>query len=181
MNTEEHGQKLDENSSLFVEFENRAAAIYMGLARRFRDNRDLSWFWLGMSMAERQHAVVLGFCECQQLPGNNASADIASTRDLSELFRDLEKRVAQPDLSVDDAFTIAAELEKCEINAIYDRIVRSTPGTSYLIRKQIETLGANHPHILAKAARKFGASARVFEQLSSDRTKRVASQATDSG
>jgi len=157
--------RTDKTTSSYVEFEERAAAIYLDLARRFRDNNALSWFWVGMSMAEKQHAIVLAFCECQQLLEDRSPAHPPETRDLSELFSNLETRVAQKELSVDDAFMIAAELEASEINAIYDRLVRPVEGTSYLTRKQIETLGANHSHVLVKAAQRFGVSAPVLEKL----------------
>ena len=116
-------------------------------------------------MAEKQHALVLAFCASQQLLGDNSPADAKVTRNLSEFFSDLENRAARKDLSVDDAFMIATELESSEINAIYDRLVRPAQGTSHLTRKKIETLGVNHARILVKAARRFGVSAPVLEKL----------------
>jgi hypothetical protein len=165
MSTNRDASATDEARFSHVEFEERAAAIYLDLARRFRDNPELSWFWLGMSMAERQHALVLGFCECQHLINDREPADSSVTCSLSELFRTVENRLAQPGLTVDDAFLIAAELEGSEINAIYERLVRPAEGTSYFTRKKIETLGVNHPQILAQAAQKFGVSATVIEKL----------------
>jgi hypothetical protein len=165
MSIDENALKTGESRPSYVEFEERAATIYLDLARRFRDNTELSWFWLGMSMAEKQHAVVLAFCECQQLLCERPPADSPDTRGLSDLLRKLESRAAQRDLSVDDAFVIASELEASEINAIYERLVRPAQGTSYFERKKVETLGVNHPHILLKAAEKFGVSAPVLQKL----------------
>jgi hypothetical protein len=154
-----------ETDSAYVDFEKRAAAIYLGVARRFRDNSELSWFWLGMSMAEQQHALILAFCEGQNLLRNGPSEESQETRDLRERFNLLESLAAQKDLSIDGAFLIAAELETSEINAIYERFVRPVQGTSYFTRKKIETLGVNHPAILMNAAKKFGVSRQVFEKL----------------
>jgi len=154
-----------EARSSYVEFEERAAEIYLNFARRFRDNADLSGFWLGMCMAEQQHAIVLSFCECQHLLSDNLPTDSPGDHDLSELFRNLETRAAHPNLTVDHAFMIAAELEGSEINAIYERLVAPVQGTSYLTRKKIETLGENHVHAIAQAARRFGASDSVLGQL----------------
>ena len=154
-----------ETVSTYVAFEERAAAIYLDLARRFRDNTDLSGFWLGMCMAERQHAIVLAFCECQHLLNDVPPADSPNVLHLLELFRNLEGRASQPELSVDDAFMIAAELEGSEINTIYEQLVRPVEGTTYLTRKKIETLGVNHLLVLVKAARRFGVSASVLEKL----------------
>ena len=154
-----------ETKSAYVGFEERAAAIYLDFARRFRDNAELSWFWLGMCMAERQHALVLEFCECQHLLNDEPPEDSAVTRSLSELFHDLENRAAKTDLPVEDAFTIAAELEGSEINAIYNRLVGPAQGTEYFTRKKIETLGVNHHQLLVENARKFGVRASVIERM----------------
>jgi hypothetical protein len=165
MSTKKNALAATETVSPYVEFERRAAAIYLSLARRFRDNAELSSFWLGMRAAEEQHAVVLAFCECQHLLDDDATGDPPDPRELSGLFRNLEVRVARPELSIDDAFMIAAELEGSEINAIYEHFLRPTHGTPYFIRKKIETLGVNHPRILAQAAKRFGVSAPVLERL----------------
>ena len=154
-----------ETRSSFVEFEERAATLYLTLARRFRDDTELSWFWLGMCMAERQHALVLDFCECQRLLNDEPPVDSGVTRSLSELFCDLENRAARPDLSVEDAFKIAAELEGSEINAIYNRLVGPAQGTEYFTRKKIETLGVNHHQLLIETARKFGVRASAIEKM----------------
>ena len=154
-----------EIKSPYVEFEERAAAIYLNLARRFRDNTDLSGFWLGMFMAEQQHALVLSFCECQHLLNDNPPTDSPGNPHLSQMFRTLESRAAQSELTVDDAFMIAAELEGSEVNAIYARLVGPAQGTSHLTRKKIETLGENHVQVIVKAARRFGVSASVLGKL----------------
>jgi hypothetical protein len=165
MSTNSDALTTREAISPYVEFEERAASIYLNFARRFRDNPELSWFWLGMSMAERQHALVLAFCECEHLLKDSSLAHLSDTDSLSELFRIFENRAAQPDLSVDDAFMIAAELEASEVNAIYERLVGPAEGTSYFTRKKIETLGVNHPQILVATARKFGVATPVLEKL----------------
>lgn len=151
--------------SIFVEFEKRAEAIYMRLARRFRDNTELSGFWLGMSLAERQHAVILSFCERQHLLTEVPSVDSPSILQSVELLLSLEDRAAQLNLSLDDAFMIAADLERSEINTIYERLVGPVEGTSYLVRKKIETMGANHLQIIVQAARRFGVSRSVIESM----------------
>src|SRR5687767_14518851 len=115
-----------------VEFEERASSLYLELARRFKDKKDLRWLWLEMSMEERQHALLLDFCQCEQmitsgLPNNEA------VRRLSDLFKDLEGRVGRKNLSVDDAFLIAAELEASEINDIYAGVVGPIQGTLYIM------------------------------------------------
>jgi hypothetical protein len=122
--------------SRLVEFEERASSLYKDLARRFINNQDLSWFWLEMSLEERQHALLLDFCGCEQIT-TGTLPDKATIRRLSDLFRDLEKRAAHKELSIDDAFLIAAELEGSELNDIYARVIGPMRGTEYVMQKKI--------------------------------------------
>jgi len=147
-----------------VEFEERAASLYLSFARRFTDNKDLSWFWLQMSMEERQHAQFLEFCGCEQLLAAGLPEESA-VQALAKLLSDLEERAAQKNLPVDDAFLIAAELEGSEINDVYAGVVRPIEGTWHIMRKKIETLVSDHMQTLIKAARKFGASAPTLAML----------------
>jgi hypothetical protein len=147
-----------------VEFEERAASLYLGFARRFTDNKDLSWFWLEMSMEERQHAQFLKFCGCEELLVSGVP-DRSRVQTLANLLSSLEERAGQKNLSVDDAFLIAAELEGSEINDIYAGVVKPIEGTWYIMRKKIETLLSDHMQTLIRAARKFGASAPTLARL----------------
>src|SRR5262245_61967136 len=82
---------MDKPYQYLVGFEERAAAIYLNLARRFAANPDLSWFWLEMSMEERRHAVLLEFCGCEDLLGKNM-LDRNTAQQLSNLMDRLEER-----------------------------------------------------------------------------------------
>ena len=147
-----------------VEFEERAASLYLTLARQFIDKRDVSWFWLEMSMEERQHALLLDFCGCEQMV-TEGLPDRNTVRKLSNLFSDLEKRVGRKNLSLDDAFLIAAALEGSEINDIYAGVIGPIQGTWYIMRKKIETLIPDHMQSLIRGARKFGVSAPTMAKL----------------
>jgi hypothetical protein len=150
--------------STLVAFEERSALLYLTLARRFTAEPALSWFWLEMSMEEKQHATLLDFCGCQQLFGKD-EPDKNTLRKLSNLLSELEERVKQTDLSVNEAFLIAAELEASELNSIYARMVRPIEGTWYIVRKKIETLIPGHTERLLRNARKFGVSGPVMARL----------------
>src|SRR5262249_22728028 len=103
----------------FIEFEDKAADIYLRFASRFSsENRELSACWLEMAMEEKQHAVLLRFCQAEKwFAPNLPTRD--EIRKFAELFRRLEKLADKQDLSKNDAFAIAAELEASEVNAIY--------------------------------------------------------------
>jgi hypothetical protein len=150
--------------SRLVGFEERAAALYRQLAGRFKENPTLSWFWVEMSMDEKQHAGFLQFCAAEDLivenlPGPNV------IRRLDKLFQKLERRAVRRELSVDDAFLIAAELEKSEIDNIYRRLIGPVPGSWHLLRRKIETTTNGHMHKLLQGARKFGVSAPILAKM----------------
>ena len=147
-----------------VEFEECAASLYSSFARRFTDNKDLSGFWLAMSMEEKQHAQFLEFCGCEQLVAAGLPEDNA-VQVLAELLSNLEERASRENLSVDEAFLIAAELEGSEINDIFAGVVRPVEGTWHIMRKKIEVLVSDHMQTLVEAARKFGASASTLARM----------------
>jgi hypothetical protein len=150
------------NRSL-VAFEDRSAALYMKLARLFAESRELSWFWLEMAMEEKQHAVLLDFCDAEQLLQKPPDSD--AIQRLSKMLAGLEERADRRDLSLDEAFLIAAELEASELNTTYASLIRSIHGTDYILRRKIETLIPDHMKSLLEAAGKFGVSAPTMARM----------------
>jgi len=157
-------EQMKKTCRRLVHFEKRAAAIYENFALRFARSRDLAGYWLEMSIEDREHAVFLEFCGCEDLFAGNMP-DRRAIRTLSNLFKDIEQKAGQLNLSVDDAFLIAGELESSELNAIYTRLVGPVKGTPYIMRKKIETLGVNHMQSLIRGARKFQISAQTVGKL----------------
>jgi len=147
-----------------VRFEERAAAIYMNFAHRFADSRELASYWLELSIEDNDHAVLLQFCEYEDL-FSEKTPDRAEVRSLSHLFSGLERRAGRKNLSVDDAFLIAGELEASEINTIYTRLVAPVKGTLYVARKKAQTLEVNHVQSLIREARKFRLSPPTIARL----------------
>jgi hypothetical protein len=150
----------------FIEFEERAAAIYLQLASHFTANPALSAFWLDMGIQEKQHAGLLQFCLAEglfsaKLPG------AVEIRQVGGLFRNLEKRAAAKELDVNQAFEIAIELESSEVNAIYCHLTASTHGSMYLLRRKIATLAPDHVGHLIQGARKFGVEAGILKKIES--------------
>jgi hypothetical protein len=147
-----------------VGLEERAAALYRQIASRFMDNPRLSWFWVEMSMDEKQHAGFLQFCAVEDLIIENLP-DPDVIRRMDKLFEKLERRAVRQELSVDDAFLIAAELEKSEIDSIYRRLIGPVPGSWHLLRKKIETTTNGHMQKLLQGARKFGVSSSTLAKM----------------
>jgi rubrerythrin len=148
----------------FIGFEDRSAALYLELSVRFFDNPDLSWFWVEMAMEEKQHAGMLQHCReagvyADELP------DKDQIQRLNALFRQLEGRLAEPQLTVDDAFEMAIALETSEINDVYSRLTAPIQGPAHVMRKKIELSLAGHFDRLSEAASKFHVSAPIQSRL----------------
>ena len=148
----------------FVQFEEKAAAIYVQLASRFSQDPQLSSFWLDMAMHEKQHAGLLQFCLCESLFAPDLP-DSAEIQKLREFFNRLEKRAAEPDLTVEQAFSLAVEMEASEINAIYCHLTTTLHSSMYLLRRKIATTLPNHIDELISAARKFGIGEDALQEL----------------
>ena len=147
----------------FIEFEEKAAAIYLRFASHFSEDHQLSAFWLDLGMQEKQHAGLLQFCVADRLFAASVP-DRAEIEEITTLFKRLEKQAADPKLSVEAAFTIAMNLEACEINGIYRHLTTPLHCSAYLLRRKIVT-SFNHVDEVIKAAGKFGVRKEKVKEL----------------
>ena len=153
----------------FINFEEKAAGIYLRLASRFAsENPGLSGFWLEMAMEEKQHSVLLQFCAAENWFAP-ALPDESEIRKYSAKFREFEKRAVNPSLTKDEAFAMAAELEGSEVNAIYCHLTTPLHVSRYLAKKKLATAPFDHAGHLAAAARRFKVSAETIRKM--DRLK----------
>ena len=148
----------------FVEFEERAASVYLHLAVHFSQNAELSSLWLEMGMQEKQHAGLLQFCADEQIFTEDLPGDDVIQR-VEEVYREIEKRVTNPELQISEAFEIALDLETSEVNDIYCQLTATTHNAPYLWRRKVASLSPAHVVFLAAAARKFGAREEVLNRL----------------
>jgi hypothetical protein len=118
-----------------------------------------------MSMEEKQHAGLLQFCLREHI-ATRELPDKGARRRLGNHFAKLEKRAAAPDLTVDDAFLIAGDLEASEINTIYTRLISPVRGPWYIMRKKIESSMPDHMDGLIEGACRFGVSQSAMAKLS---------------
>jgi hypothetical protein len=77
----------------------------------------------------------------------------------------LEKQAANPELGIEEAFTIALELESSEISAIYKYLTTPLHKSPYLLRRKIATCLPEHVTEMLEAARKFGLKNGTFKEL----------------
>jgi rubrerythrin len=160
----------------FIGFEEEAAAIYVQMAARFSpDNMELSSLWLDMGMQEKQHAGLLQFCLAEQLFSSNLPSE-PEIESAENLFNELTAQAADPGLSVDAAFGIAAKLEASEVNAIYDRLTTPAHASMYLLRKKIASSVPDHVQQLARAARQFSVRKETEQELDRLAEKQAQSQ-----
>jgi hypothetical protein len=149
----------------FVQFEERAAAIYLQLASRFSQDPELRSFWLDMALHEKQHAGLLQFCVCDGLFAENLPSPTEIDA-LDSNFQRVEKRAADPNLTSSEAFELAVELEASEINAIYSCLTSTLHSSMYLLRRKISTSVPDHVDELIAAAGKLGIARDLLQKLS---------------
>jgi rubrerythrin len=149
----------------FVQFEEDAAAIYLKLASRFLpENPELGSLWLEQAMEEKEHAGLLQFCLAEQMFAEQL-VNHRHIRRISALFQNLARRAADPAVSVDEAFLIAAEMEASEVNDIWLRLTTPVHKSMYLVRKKIASAVPNHLARLVEAGRKFGVGQKAMREL----------------
>ena len=148
----------------FVRFEERAAEIYLQFASHFAQDPQVSSFWLDMAMQEKQHAGLLQFCVCEKLFAPKVPDDNEIEK-LNAFFDRLDRRAADANLTLEEAFSLAIELEASEINAIYCNLTTALHNSTYLLRRKIATSLPNHIDELVTAARQFGVNEDVLSQL----------------
>ena len=149
----------------FISFEERSAELYLDLSVVFYDRPQLRWFWVDMAMEEKQHAGLLQHCREAGVFASELPCAVQIHK-LNSLFRELEARIAMPNLSVDDAFDVAIQLESSEINDIYSRLTAPIEGPAHVMRKKMELSLGSHFERLHNAAGVFGASPQIQTRLS---------------
>jgi hypothetical protein len=148
----------------FLEFEERAAAIYVQFASRFATDGKLSSFWLEMAMHEKQHAGLMQFCLCD----GQFAADLPDKTELQKLdalLKRIEKRAPDRNLTIEEALLLAIELESSEINTIHCQLTTSLHRSTYLLKRKIVTSMPDHVDELLAAARKFGVGNHALKEL----------------
>jgi rubrerythrin len=149
----------------FIEFEEKAAAIYLRLASRFYSrNPKLSALWLDMAIEEKQHAGLLQFCVSERMFSTKLPTDNETTK-FAAMFRKLDKSAAEPALEAGGAFEIAAELEGSEVNAIYSYLTTPLHASIYLLKRKIVASPSKHIDHLVTAGKAFKISAETLKKL----------------
>ena len=131
--------------------EYRVSRIYKKLALRFRDNAQVRDFYADLQREEEEHARLMLLC-LYTVSLKSSVHYVPSIRDkairrITGYLRNIERGLGE--LSLDEALNITEELEKSEINAIFDKLLRQVDGEESLLfleqLKQVEGHGAAIP------------------------------------
>jgi hypothetical protein len=136
---------------------------FLRLASHFSADPKLSWLWFEIAMEEKRHAGLLQFCVAEGL----WSSDLPGAGEmelLSKLFTNIERRASQSNLNLDEAFSLAIEIETSEINAIHCRLTSGLHRSTYLLKKKLATFLPNHVGKLITEAEKFGVGANLLRE-----------------
>jgi len=110
----------------FAAIERLVSKIYFRFSHLFLAQSELRDFWWEMAKEEEQHACILQ--ACRAVIENFAESVLDPSINLEkaqQLNLRLNTLLAQgtADLSVEDAFRIAVEIENSEIDAIYSKLI----------------------------------------------------------
>ena len=111
----------------FAEIERLVSKIYYRFSHLFLTRPELRDFWWEMAREEEQHACILTACSAMIVNYEEERVDPMISRDKAE---ELEDRLGSflrqgtPSLGVDEAFSIALEIENSEIDVIYGKLLQ---------------------------------------------------------
>jgi len=150
----------------FAEIERLVSKIYYRFSHLFMTQPELRDFWWAMAKEEEQHACILHACRALVVNYEDDKLDpkinAAKADELREwLLAYLRRGTAE--LSVDESFRIALEVESSEVDAIYGKLLQ-LGGPQ--IAKTMENLGvpASAQRLKLKGAlRRFTANPALIQ------------------
>jgi rubrerythrin len=149
----------------FIDFEEQAATLYLKMASRFSpENPELGGLWLSLGIQEKQHAGLLQFCLAEELFATSLPED-KEILDIEALFSRLTRDASNPDLKVEESFHIALQLERSEINEVYNGLTKPLHASPYLLRRKIATSLPDHVEQLVHEARRFNVPEEALRDL----------------
>lgn len=117
-----------------IGIEKRLSNLYYKLSSLFRDNSEVYNFWIKIADHEKSHCETLTLSKgCQSWDHSSAKqknrtsvdvTDISTLQRLNIMIKDFERILKKEMVSLQDALDMLLKIENCEINHIYDRLVR---------------------------------------------------------
>lgn len=125
----------------FAEIEKLVSKVYFRFSHLFLQKPQLRDFWWEMALQEEQHAAILLACKemIQNYEDEKVDPSISEEK-AAELKAQIQTflNIGTPSITVDEAFHTAMEIERSEIDTIYNKLLH-LGGPK--IAKTLENLG----------------------------------------
>jgi rubrerythrin len=156
--------------------EQRLADIYGQFAEQLKEDKDIKSFWLGMAEEEKHHARILAAekaaLEVDSDPGYFMPEFSAKLVAMDTLLKGIEKK-AQAGVTKEEAFSLALELERSELQTVYhDLVLMGRVAVKLMARSVDESLSlSRHQQELLDGISRFVTEGPVREQAEAWRTQ----------
>ncbi|HXG19192.1 MAG TPA: hypothetical protein VNN62_08990 [Methylomirabilota bacterium] len=151
------------------ELEQRVADIYSQFAGSLNDDKELASFWLGMAEEEKRHSKILA----AEKAALEVDSDIgyfmpefpAKLAAMEALLKRIEEQ-ARVGVTKDEAFTLAMELERSELNTIYrDLVLMGRAAVKLMARHMDQSLSLpKHQQDLLTGIQRFAPTEQLRQQ-----------------
>jgi hypothetical protein len=138
----------------YEKFEEQLAHCYFLLHERFIADPPLARFWAEAAMDELQHFSILRFCRERGLMANvEPRAD--TTHNIEDLLETVKCLIADPDITVEEAFYASLLMESSELEEVYERLVGGLERDHPLLYQAIHSSLQSHLREFKDAAEQF--------------------------
>ena len=138
----------------YEKFEEELAHCYFLLHERFIADPPLARFWAEAAMDELQHFSILRFCRERGLMAD-LELGSTSTRNIEDLLETVKSIVADPSVTVEEAFYASLLIESSELEEIYERLVNGLERDHPLLCQAIHASLQSHHREFREGAEQF--------------------------
>ena len=162
--------RLSEVISYCAGIERTIAEIYQGFAERW-PAPPVGALWQRMATEEINHATILEHAAC--LPAAERDDPRLATATLLSLREAVCARFLTPQMSLDDAFATALDLEQLELDNVYRRLLALSSDDSRMSTKFRSALSqvGRHEDTLLSAIEKHASDPELLERAARDRRR----------
>jgi hypothetical protein len=146
------------------------ADIYSQFARSLNDDKELESFWLGMAEEEKHHSKILAAekaaLEVDSDTGYFMPEFPVKLTEMDALLKKVEEK-AQLGVTKEEAFALALELEKSELNTIYrDLVLMGRAAVKLMARHMDQSLSLpKHQQGLVEGIKRFAPTGPIRQEV----------------
>jgi hypothetical protein len=138
----------------FEAFEEQLAHCYFLLHERFIADPPLAKFWAESAMEELEHFSILRFCREKGLTAQ-VELDIEVADHIEQLLEMTKSIVAEPNVTIEDAFYASLLMETSEIDEIYEKLIRTLVKDHLLLYQAVVASLRSHHDRFADGAQAY--------------------------